>query len=452
MAPNTVPATGASRWLYVTPFAGQNQYNTAWWRAYWKRLPAEGVIIPADGADLAAAAHTDGLLVLARMDMALLSAADATAHPDWAAVDAQGRPIQFGGRVAACVNRGYFKQEAAQATTRLIRALGADGVLAVGWSGLDRTRICHCPDCARDFRASSGAALPEAVNMDLPAYWTWVDWNVKRRNEIWTALDTASRQAGATAYGWTGLTEADRMTRTQKFQDVRTIAKTASILFIEDSAASAKGRFRLHLDSSRYLTTLLATRPVIALNHTHQVAGREFALTSDAAAEITAADDDGTRRRIRRRSGAQCRSHARSARRGDRSTCHGVAADERRSLGGPLTVWTYRAGMVGFQRGSLWTCRVRSPLRCALPRDGRRALPQSSSLSDNRCAGVDGGSVGLFPADPSECRRDVRRGSGRSQSLCARRRSLDRHQRNKPLRSIGRAPHGFCPRGCLRHT
>src|SRR5688572_22512070 len=69
------------------------------------------------------------------------------------AVDAQGRPIQLGGRVAACVNRGHFKQEAAQAT-RLIRALGADGVLAVGWSGLDRTRICHSPDCARDFRAS----------------------------------------------------------------------------------------------------------------------------------------------------------------------------------------------------------------------------------------------------------------------------------------------------------
>ena len=102
---------------------------------------------------------------------------------------------------------------------------------------------------------------------------------------FWTALDAAARQAGASAYGWTGLTDADRMTRAQKFQDVRTIAKTASILFIENSAASAKGRFRLHLDSSRYLTTLLGTRPVVALTTTHQVAGREFALTSDEAAE-----------------------------------------------------------------------------------------------------------------------------------------------------------------------
>ena len=119
MAPAPYAATAASRWLYVTPFAGQNRYNTAWWRAYWKRLPAEGVIIPGDGADLAAAARADGLQVLARMDMSLLSAADATAHPDWAALDAQGRPIQLGGSVAACVNRGYFKQEAAQATARL---------------------------------------------------------------------------------------------------------------------------------------------------------------------------------------------------------------------------------------------------------------------------------------------------------------------------------------------
>jgi hypothetical protein len=279
-------ATVASRWLYVTPFAGQNEYNTAWWRAYWKRLPAEAVIIPTNGADLAAAARTDGLLVLARMDMGLLSTADAAAHPDWAAVDAQGTPIQLDGRVAACVNRGYFKQEAAQATSRLIRELGADGVLAVGWSGLDRTRICHCPDCARDFRASTGAALPETVDMDLPAYWIWADWNVKRRNEIWTTLDAAARQSGSTTYGWTGLTDADRLARTQKFQDVRAIAQIASILFVEDSAASAKGRFRLHLDGSRYLTTLLGSRPVIALNHTHHVAGRDFALTTDAAAEI----------------------------------------------------------------------------------------------------------------------------------------------------------------------
>ena len=249
-------------------------------------MPAEGVIIPADGADLAAAARTDGLLVLARMDMGLLSEADAAAYPDWAAVDAQGRAIQVDGRVAACANRGYFKKEAAQATRRLIDALGADGVLAAGWSGLDRTRICHCPDCARDFAAAGGGALPDAVNMELPAYWTWVDWNVKRRNEIWSALNTAARQAGATAYGWTGLTDGDRMTRAYKFQDVRAIAKTASILFIEDSAASVKGRFRLHLDNSRYLTALLGARPVIALNHTHHVTGREFTLTSDAAVEL----------------------------------------------------------------------------------------------------------------------------------------------------------------------
>ena len=248
-------------------------------------MPAEGVIIPADGADLAAAARADGLQVLARMDMGLLSAADATAHPDWAALDAQGRPIQVGDGVAACVNRGYFKQEAPQATARLIRALGADGMLAVGWSGLDRSRICHCPDCARDFTATSGGALPDAVNMDLPAYWTWARWNVTRRNDIWTTLDTVARQAGATAFGWTGLTDADRMARSQKFQDVRTIAETASILFIASSAPSAKGRFRLHLDSSRYLTSLLGTRPVVALTATHLVAGREFSLTSDEAAE-----------------------------------------------------------------------------------------------------------------------------------------------------------------------
>ena len=43
MTSSNAAATTASRWLYVTPFAGQTRYDTAWWSAYWKRLNADGV-------------------------------------------------------------------------------------------------------------------------------------------------------------------------------------------------------------------------------------------------------------------------------------------------------------------------------------------------------------------------------------------------------------------------
>src|SRR6266513_1436314 len=85
------------------------RYDIAWWRQYWRRTAVQGVVINAGGivayypskfplhhragflrdrdlyGELAAAAHQDGLVVLARMDSSRVAEDFYRAHPDWMA-------------------------------------------------------------------------------------------------------------------------------------------------------------------------------------------------------------------------------------------------------------------------------------------------------------------------------------------------------------------------------
>ena len=77
----------SARWLDVR-LGRAATLEVAWWRAYWRRLGALGVIIPADVqgfAAIAAAAREDRLAVVARLNVGALDAATMSANPAWAA-------------------------------------------------------------------------------------------------------------------------------------------------------------------------------------------------------------------------------------------------------------------------------------------------------------------------------------------------------------------------------
>src|ERR1700733_2294778 len=110
------------------------RYDIAWWRQYWKRTRVQGVLINSGGivayypskfplhyraaglgdrdlfGELAAAAHEDGLVVLARMDSSRTHEDFYRAHPDWFAMDAAGKPYQDADLYIACVNSPYYDE------------------------------------------------------------------------------------------------------------------------------------------------------------------------------------------------------------------------------------------------------------------------------------------------------------------------------------------------------
>jgi hypothetical protein len=136
VAPVEEPAPAAAPWYRRTLRWGQTniteidptRYDIPWWRQYWKRTRAQGVIINAGGivayypskfplqhqaeflrgrdlyGELAAAAHADGVAVLARMDSSRAHEDFYRAHPDWFAQDASGRPFRAGELYTACIN------------------------------------------------------------------------------------------------------------------------------------------------------------------------------------------------------------------------------------------------------------------------------------------------------------------------------------------------------------
>ena len=275
----------SARWLDVR-LGRAATLEVAWWRAYWQRLGAQGVIIPADVqgfAAVAAAAREDRLAVVARLNVGALDAATMSANPAWAArVD--GRTMSAPGGVAACVHGAYGDQRLPALVTEVIQRLRPDGVLGVGWSGLDRSRVCQCDACAAAFGGAMGQTLPANADWTAPAYFSWLRWSRVRRVELWTNQDRAAQAAGGVNCRWIGLVPLARDAQAESLLDMPAIASAAAALFTEQAGAPEKGRLRSLLGDGRYLTGLAPAKQVVLLTPAYQ-AGEAFAFAASPAAE-----------------------------------------------------------------------------------------------------------------------------------------------------------------------
>ena len=196
------------------------RYDIAWWRQYWKRTCTQGVIINAGGivayypskfplhhqaeflngrdlyGELAAAAHADGLAVLARMDSNRAHADFHRAHPDWFAVDGDGQPYRAGELYVACINSPYYEEYLPGVLREIIERTRPEGFADNSWSGLDRNSICHCENCTRRFRAEASHDLPREKDWNSPVYRQWIQWNYARRLEIWDMNNRVTKVGG----------------------------------------------------------------------------------------------------------------------------------------------------------------------------------------------------------------------------------------------------------------
>jgi hypothetical protein len=160
----------------------------------WRRTRVQGVIVNAGGivayypskyplqhralelgdrdlyGDIVAAAREAGLAVLARMDSNRADAAFYFERPEWFTLDGDGRPYRAEEHYIACVNSAYYDEFLLDVLREIIQRSHPDGITDNSWSGLDRTRICHCVGCARKFRDATGLSLPRSCDWDSPAY------------------------------------------------------------------------------------------------------------------------------------------------------------------------------------------------------------------------------------------------------------------------------------------
>jgi hypothetical protein len=118
--------------------------------------------------DLCAACHAS-IKVMARVDFRGVDRKIYELHPDWFAVDAEGKPILWPDAdapeplYAACHNSYYANELAVQFIDTLFEKYDLDGIYE---EALSCPEVCHCRRCTTRYRAETGQDLPRSFEME----------------------------------------------------------------------------------------------------------------------------------------------------------------------------------------------------------------------------------------------------------------------------------------------
>lgn len=285
------------------------RYDAQWWREHWRRTAVQGVIINAGGivayypsryplqhraehlgdrdlyGEIVAAARDEGLTVLARMDSNRADERVYHEHPDWFAVDADGRPYRAGPLYVACINGPYYRDFLPQVLTEIIERSHPDGITDNSWSGLERDRVCYCTACVIGFEKSTGQRLPHAVDWSDHRYRQWIEWSYQCRLDLWDLNNELTRRVGGPDCLWLGMNAGDQESQSRRLRDTAAICARSPILML-DSQYRRDGGFQANGDSGKLLHGLLGWDAVIPESTAMYDAGQPtFRLTSKPAAE-----------------------------------------------------------------------------------------------------------------------------------------------------------------------
>ena len=286
------------------------RYDIAFWRQYWKTTEVQGVIINAGGivayypskfplhhraeflngrdlfGELTAAAHEDGLVVLARMDSNRTLEDFYRAHPDWFARTASGEPYRADERYVTCVNSAYYDEYLPGVLREIVERSHPEGFTDNSWSGLGRDSICYCSNCERKFRAAAGKPVPKRHDWDDPVYRQWIQWNYARRLEIWDLNNRATKAAGGPDCIWVGMNSGSVRSQAGRFRDNLGIAKRAEMLLLDHQSRTDSTGFQQNGDTGKLMHGILGWDKVMPESMAMYQAGRtSFRLAAKPAPE-----------------------------------------------------------------------------------------------------------------------------------------------------------------------
>ncbi len=256
-------------------------YDIGWWRNHWKITQTQGVVVNAGGivayyptkiplhykakylqdrdlfGDLCRAAHEDGLVVFARMDSNRANEEFYKAHPDWFAIDEEGKPYRAADLYITCVNSPYYSEHIPAILTEIANMYHPEGFTDNSWSGLGRDSICYCDNCKNSFRAKTGKEIPRVKNWDDLAYRQWIRWNYDRRLEIWDLNNRTTKAAGGPDCTWAGMNSGSISGQARSFRDFKEICSRADIIMLDHQARSDASGFQNISDIGKVIHGIL---------------------------------------------------------------------------------------------------------------------------------------------------------------------------------------------------
>lgn len=207
------------RWAQLTLVEDDpGTFDPAFWLDYFRRTRSDAACLSAGGCvayyptrvpfhhrsewlgasdpfgDLVAGCRRLGMVVIARTDPHATYDDVREAHPDWIAVDAEGRPRRHWASPEMWVTCGLgpYNFEFMTAVKREIMSrYRVDGIFINRWDG---SGMCYCDHCRENFRAASGLDLPRINDSQDPARRAYILWRQARLFDLWRLWDAEVRK------------------------------------------------------------------------------------------------------------------------------------------------------------------------------------------------------------------------------------------------------------------
>jgi len=207
------------RWAQLTLVENDPaKFDSAFWLDYFKRTRSDAVCLSAGGCvayyptkipfhhrsqwladrdpfgDLVAGCRKLGMVVIARTDPHATYDDVQAAHPDWIAVDAEGKPRRHWASPemwVTCALGPYNFEFMTEVKREIMSRYRVDGIFINRWDG---SGMCYCEHCRKNFKDASGHELPRTENPKDQARRAYILWRQQRLFELWQLWDAEVRK------------------------------------------------------------------------------------------------------------------------------------------------------------------------------------------------------------------------------------------------------------------
>jgi hypothetical protein len=207
------------RWAQLTLVEDDPaKFDLQFWLDYFQRTKSDAVCLSAGGCvayyptqvpfhhrsqwlgqrdvlgELVRGCRKLGMVVIARTDPHATYDDTREAHPDWIAVDAEGKPRRHWASPemwVTCALGPYNFQFMTEVKREIMSRYRVDAIFINRWDG---SGMCYCEHCRRNFKAATGHELPRSNNPREPARRAYILWRQQRLFELWRLWDAEVRK------------------------------------------------------------------------------------------------------------------------------------------------------------------------------------------------------------------------------------------------------------------